>query len=254
MTKFVSSAEKLYIDLIPITPVEGMVFHETITTKELSVWLGAYLFKDKFSLKYVSSTALSRKWKCQSPNCSWKLSMTKSVVTSQWKIKHHDTLKSEHLHLNCSKIAFPTKDVVQKVLFSGKFITGDINTATPANIICAAKERGYTWGRTAKKNNSSSKDSELSGYYTIRRIICDERALCVDSFDEGYSMLASYLYHLRKLNPDSIITVQTHTVGTNQAQFLRMFVMLRSQAVCAVNCKPIISYDGGFLKVIRFVI
>jgi len=31
-------------------------------------------------------------------------------------------------------------------------------------------------------------------------------------------------------------------------RFKRLFIMLASQAECAYRCKPVISYDGGFLK------
>jgi hypothetical protein len=97
-----------------------------------------------------------------------------------------------------------------------------------------------------------------AGYYKIYRSLKELRKEQVDSFDEGFSHLEQYLAALEEANPGNTITFQftERTTPTPEdpqyttKSFVRLFVMLKGQAECAARCKPVISYDGAFTKVV----
>jgi hypothetical protein len=98
-----------------------------------------------------------------------------------------------------------------------------------------------------------------AGYYKIYRSLKELRKEQADSFDEGFSHIEQYLAALEEANPGSTTTLQFVERSTPTQEdpqhttksFVRLFVMLRGQAECAARCKPVISYDGAFTKVIR---
>jgi hypothetical protein len=236
-TIVVISADHLYVDSESIVPIVGMCFNTGIGIDALGTWLGAYLYNQSRGLKYMSSNSLSHTWGCKSKNCGWEIKFTKSQKTLRWKIK-----RLNNLHVNCTLISQPTLKMVSTSL-SKLILSVDM---TPGQLLTAAKEFGIKWGSFTESNNSS-KVSSQSGYHTAWRILNQLRLSKIDSFEDGYGFLASYLKHLKFQNPNCVVSAESNPRSENQ--FVRAFIMLRGQAVCASNCKPIISYDGGFLKV-----
>lgn len=229
--------DELFVEGEPIKPQVGMCFNSSIGIDVIATWLGTYVYKQGRGLKYKSSNTLTHIWKCKSKNCSWEIKFTKSEVTHKWKIKH---LKD--VHINCTLISKPTQKVVEKSL--AKLIVSD--KMTPTMLLEEASKLGYKWG-VPDVESSGSKVSEQAGYQMAWKILNQLRLNKIDCFEDGFSYLASYLKHLKFQNPGCVISAEADPHNDNQ--FVRAFIMLRGQAVCAANCKPIISYDGGFLKV-----
>jgi hypothetical protein len=216
--------DELFVGGEPVTPLDA-----------LGTWLGSYLYKQSLGLKYKSSNSLTHVWKCKSKNCCWEIKFTKSEVTQKWKIKH---LKDSHI--DCTLISQPSQRVVETSL--KKLILSD--TITPTQLLEQAVKIGFKWG-VPDVDSSSSKVSAQTGYHMAWRILNQIRLNRIDCFEDGFGFLASYLKHLKHQNPGCIISAEADPHNNNQ----RAFIMLRGQAVCAEHCKPIISYDGGFLKV-----
>lgn len=74
----------------------------------------------------------------------------------------------------------------------------------------------------------------------------------LEEFQESFSYLQSQVGILLEANPGSIADVQCieipNAAGISTQRFYRMFFVLRSDIEVAMQCKPIISFDAGALK------
>ena len=69
-----------------------------------------------------------------------------------------------------------------------------------------------------------------------------------DPYIDGFLYLKSYLNHLIDTNPYSQVHFECTRGSQGQLRFHRMFVMLNSMVQAALNCKPVLSFDAGFLQ------
>ncbi len=164
--------------------------------------------------------------------------MRKSKVTQRWKIHEY-----QPLHTNCVKgmNTRMTSKVIQQ-------LTSHLDTGEATDykaFIVSSEDLGCVF----------DKQSKTKGYCMAHRIVKKLIADKKEPFVDGFSLLPSYLRKLEMANPGSVITFQPKVVvtaaGVTDSEFVRLFVMLGPQAVCASHCKPVISYDGGYFKVQR---
>jgi hypothetical protein len=242
---------------IAIKPESGMIFHETITPTHLSVWLGVYALNTyKTSIKKTDSCCNSRYygWQCISPGCKWIVCVQKGKKSNfQWTIREPGT-KEQHFnlkHVNCSLYCNASVKVLHQA-YNSNLICKETKAM---HFLSSTMDTGVNFGsKKLPVNHADYNSSTKVGQDKAYRVVTSINLGKLDPFVFGFRYLPDYINRLRASNPGSIITLQgehtEHESDEGQQRFVRLFMMLHQQAVCASNCKPVISYDGGFLKVI----
>jgi hypothetical protein len=237
----------------PIEPKIGMIFHESIGVSELAVWIGVYALKMyKTSVKRKTKYCNKRyyAWECISPLCKWIIGVHRGTKTNNlWTIrKEIEFFNLEHV--NCSKNCNASVKVLHQT-YSNSLVSEDSKAMV---FLSSTNNTGVKFGKkkhviTHPEYNSSTKMGQDKAYRVIDRI----NSAKIDPFVNGFKYLPDCCNRLRSNNPGSIITLQGEHTGHDSDEgnprFVRLFMMLHAQAVCASHCKPVISYDGGFLKV-----
>eukprot|EP01034_Spumella_vulgaris_P027071 gene27071-33741_t len=122
----------------------------------------------------------------------------------------------------------------------------------PRDVVTNLKLEGINTGYKTLNPEHVNYNHTPAGYHKARRFISEVNADRIDPFDEGFSFLPPYIDVVKDQNPGSCFTLHTKTVinpdGSESKQFVRLFAMLKQQAVCASYCKPVMSLDGGFMK------
>ncbi len=271
----------LYFDgdmLKPIPPVIDMNLGSVDGT-EITTYVKSLMSfgKDKHDCMSTECSSRCKEFICvNAPACDWVL-RARRQGNFQWKITK---LTNEHSG-SCVSEASPNAALV-KAMVSAKVIhiTNRQKAMSAKELVDHFREiDGHTVGVTlcdsritddlGESHPVSKNRKRPAGYYKIYRSLKELRKEQADSFDEGFSHIEQYLAALEESNPGSTITLQFVERSTPTQEdpqhttksFVRLFVMLKGQAECAARCKPVISYDGAFTKVIlrlivvsRFVI
>ncbi len=233
----------------PADPIDcevKMEFEEDVDPTDLSLWVGCLITKTRGSSRGYSiprgTNGLYYRWNCSASvdECNWHITVRKSEKTKRWWVKEYVSL-----HTNCS-IGGGGK-MKLKVIQQLACNSISVNKSTTVKELMQESE-------SKCKGVAFNKSTATAGYtmgWRVRRAITSEK---LPSFVDGFKLLPGYVNKLNIENPGSVISLELREVidgenGQSEDQFLRMFVMLKQQAVCASLCKPIISYDGGFFKV-----
>jgi hypothetical protein len=239
---------------VAIKPERGMTFNLNITPTHLAVWIGVHCLKEyKSSVKKTERTNNGKYygWVCSSPNCSWKLHVSKgkSKNNNQWTVRSEAEYYCME-HINCAFVCNASVKVLQQ-----SYSTSMVSTDTkPMFFLSTATDTGVLFGKKQftivhPDYNHATKKGYDKAYRTVHQINQSK----IDPFADSFGLLPEFANIIRDINPGSTVTLQGedtgHAVDNGNERFVRMFVMLGAQATCAANCKPVISYDGGFLKV-----
>ncbi len=243
---------KLYSDsdglvLIPIQ--KGLKFHETVAARHLTLWIGVNSFnaEKKTSVKVLKNVNEDfYGWKCINDNCTFKFVVRNGKKTDWcWTVDDKNTCLE---HASCVGDADPRRAVIRNSLQSNIILS---DSTTGKEILESCKKSNIEIGGKKKPGNDPTHNSTPRGYYKAIRMKQDVLSSRVDPFVDGFTYLPHYLDVIREQNTGLLASMEvTLSEDGTSEQFLRLFLMTKGQATCASLCKPIISYDGAFMKVI----
>lgn len=98
--------------------------------------------------------------------------------------------------------------------------------------------------------NAGMYQTSTTKLYRANRLLVDSAK---DPFIDGFNLLKSYLPILCEQNPRSVVQLQVEVDSVGLERFGRLFVMLGATVeVVIAACKPVLSIDGAFTKVMEW--
>lgn len=243
---------------ILIEPQMDMIFNPDKTPGKIGFWLNLFNFqrhRRALNVFRINTCTTFYGWNCISPDCKYKVTIRCGKKSNFcWYISSNINKKTQEFetyftHTNCLTVALPTVKIMKNLDMGSMLTTG----MKPKDIVDNLVDVGHVIGFKELDTSDVNYNNTSAGYFKARRFNLAITHSKIDPFEDGFSYLPAFNAVLLEQNPGSCINLQTETVidtnGMETQQFVRLFLMLKQQAVCASYCKPVMSLDGGFMKV-----
>jgi hypothetical protein len=237
----------------PKEPVAGMILGPMDGSLEIKLWLEIYLAVGQNRPRTLDmplgGNGRSKTYKCSCMACPFEVHVTKA--NGLWSVASATT---EHKLGVCTSFGVAGAKLQAYLNYDHTLVHG----TKPIKLLRHTNSLGLHSGTKFENLGNVTKGYQKpTGYNCAFRASQILNQVSVDSFVTGFDLLPDYLRKTLDLNPNSVIKLDTKTTtaddGSTHKQFFRMFLMTDSQATLMANCKPIISYDGAYTKVNRFI-
>ncbi|CAA3004504.1 FAR1-RELATED SEQUENCE 5-like [Olea europaea subsp. europaea] len=189
--------------------------------------LGMLAIRNHFQFKVKRSTRRVLHVVCVDPKCKWTVRATKLERNDRFVVKRYDashtcspeTVQGDHRQASSCVVG----ECVKR-----KYQLRSCSSIKPHDII---NEMRQTYGVTITYERA------------WRARECALESLR-GSYEEAYYLLAKYTYMLNKMNPGSVVALETE----ENNKFKYFFMCLAASIQGWQNCRPVILVDGNFLK------